>query len=96
MNTKLLIAVVLTLCSAPLMASDLSAQFANPPKSARPWVYWFWNNGNVNKAGITTDLEAMQRVGIGGVLIMAVDVGAPKGPVTLSIAETVYPIHPTK
>jgi hypothetical protein len=82
MNTKLLIAVALSLCSAQLMASDLSAQFANPPDSARPWVYWFWNNGNVTKAGITSDLEAMQRVGIGGVLIMAVDVGAPKGPVT--------------
>ena len=55
MNTKLLIAVVLSLWTAPLMASDLSAQFANPPAAARPWVYWFWNNGNVTKAGITAD-----------------------------------------
>ena len=35
-------------------------------------MYWFWNNGNVTKAGITADLEAMQRVGIGGVIIMDV------------------------
>ena len=72
MNVKLLIALALSLCSAPLLADDLSAQFARPPASARPWVYWFWNNGNVTKAGITADLEAMQRAGIGGVIIMDV------------------------
>src|SRR5882724_615234 len=72
MNAKLLIVLALSLCSTPLMAEDLSAQFAKPPASARPWVYWFWNNGNVTKAGITADLEAMKRVGIGGVIIMDV------------------------
>lgn len=54
--------------------------FLNPPDYARPWVYWFWINGNITKEGITADLEAMQRVGIGGVLIMEVD-GQPMGPV---------------
>jgi len=72
MNLKLLIVLALSLCSAPLLAGDLSSQFANPPPSARPWVYWFWNNGNVTKAGITADLEAMKRAGIGGVIIMDV------------------------
>src|SRR5271156_4186069 len=72
MNAKLLIALMLLVFSTPMFAADLSAQFANPPASARPWVYWFWNNGNVTKAGITADLEAMQRVGIGGVIIMDV------------------------
>ena len=47
----------------------------------KPWVYWFWLNGNITRAGITADLEAMARVGIGGVLIMEVDQGAPVGPV---------------
>jgi len=54
--------------------------FLNPPEDARPWVYWFWINGNITKEGITADIEAMQRVGIGGVLIMEVD-GSPQGPV---------------
>ncbi len=63
---------MLLVFSTPMFAADLSEQFANPPASARPWVYWFWNNGNVTKAGITADLEAMQRVGIGGVIIMDV------------------------
>ncbi len=59
-------------------------RFANPPDSARPWVYWFWNNGNVTKEGITADLEAMKRAGIGGVLIMDVleRFAPPKGTAT--------------
>lgn len=59
---------------------NLPAGFLNPPDDARPWVYWFWINGNITREGITADLEAMQRVGIGGVLIMEVD-GTPQGPV---------------
>jgi hypothetical protein len=62
-------------------AEELPRDFAKPPASARPWVYWFWINGNITKEGITADLEAMQRVGIGGVLIMEVDQGVPVGPV---------------
>src|ERR1035437_9869249 len=55
-----------------MAGENLEPGFAKPPASARPWVYWFWNNGNVTKAGITADLEAMQRAGIGGVIIMDV------------------------
>ena len=62
---------------------DLAKEFASPPGAARPWVYWFWLNGNITREGITADLEAMQRVGIGGVLIMEVDQGTPPGPVAL-------------
>lgn len=59
---------------------ELVNGFRNPPDDARPWVYWFWINGNITRVGITADLEAMRRVGIGGVLIMEVD-GSPQGPV---------------
>jgi hypothetical protein len=61
--------------------SKLQREFLAPPASARPWVYWFWLNGNITSNGITADLEAMQRVGIGGVLIMEVDQGTPRGKV---------------
>src|SRR5450759_971650 len=43
-------------------ADSLEQNFQHPPAEARPWVYWFWNNGNVTSNGITADLEAMQRV----------------------------------
>ena len=70
-----------TLCALDLTAADeLERGFTHPPDSARPWVYWFWLNGNITSNGITADLEAMKRVGIGGVLIMEVDQGAPVGP----------------
>ncbi|MHB0998976.1 MAG: glycosyl hydrolase [Armatimonadota bacterium] len=76
------IVAVLILCSMlPAAAGNLAKDFQSPPVSAQPWVYWFWLNGNVTREGITADLEAMKRVGIGGVLIMEVDQGAPLGPV---------------
>ena len=62
-------------------SNGLQGEFERPPDSARPWVYWFWLNGNISSNGITADLEAMKRTGIGGVLIMEVDQGAPLGPV---------------
>ncbi|MGA2175508.1 MAG: glycosyl hydrolase [Verrucomicrobiota bacterium] len=61
-------------------ADDMAQGFANPPSSARPWVYWFPLDGNITSNGITADLEAMKRVGIGGVLYMETDQGAPEGP----------------
>jgi len=64
-----------------VVAESLQSEFTKPPPEARPWVYWFWLNGNITSNGITADLEAMKRVGIGGVLIMEVDQGAPVGPV---------------
>jgi hypothetical protein len=69
------------LCHGAGPASELEKNFTHPPDSTRPWVYWFWLNGNITREGITADLEAMKRVGIGGVLIMEVDQGAPVGPV---------------
>src|SRR5512133_1039358 len=64
----------------PIATHDLAAGVISPPAAAKPWVYWFWLNGNITSNGISADLEAMQRAGIGGVLIMEVDQGAPAGP----------------
>jgi len=47
-------------------------EFASPGQEYQPWVYWFWSNGNITKEGIDADLEAMHRVGIGGVIMMEV------------------------
>ncbi len=61
--------------------AELAKGFQSPPDSARPWVYCFWLDGNVTREGITADLEAMRRCGIGGALIMDGAMGNPKGPV---------------
>ncbi|MEO6525688.1 MAG: glycosyl hydrolase, partial [Gemmatimonadaceae bacterium] len=64
---------------------DLERGFARPPADARPHTWWHWMNGNVTADGITRDLEAMARVGVGGVQMFDVGTGIPKGPVaTLS------------
>ena len=43
----------------------LEEAFINPPPETRPGCYWYWINDNISKEGITRDLEAMARVGIG-------------------------------
>ena len=55
---------------APAASGEtLETGFINPPPSARPHICWTWMNGNVTREGITADLEAMARAGIGGALI---------------------------
>ena len=46
--------------------TDLVGNFENPPKAARPYVWWHWINGNTSKDGIRKDLEWMDRIGIAG------------------------------
>ena len=81
LTTALLLLLLCAAATSAPGANDLAAQFSSPPASARPWVYWFWMDGNITREGITADLEAMARVGIGGVLIMEVAQGIPTGPV---------------
>ena len=50
---------------AQQLADPLPSSFVHPPSSAKPQVWWHWVNGNVSKPGITADLEAMKRAGIG-------------------------------
>jgi hypothetical protein len=69
------------LLAASARADSIEDGFRNPPHSARPQTWWHWMNGNVTKEGITADLEAMQRVGIGGAQIFNVDCDIPAGPV---------------
>lgn len=73
--------VLLATLTTGASAKNLEKDFVVPPDEAKPWVYWFWLNGNISKQGITADLEAMKRVGIGGALIMEVDQGIPAGPI---------------
>ena len=56
-------------CATETHDSRLTAGFNNPPDSARPFVWWHWMSGNINREGITADLEAMSESGIGGAWI---------------------------
>lgn len=68
MKTILASLLLLALVGPGVRAVDLDAGFDRVPDDAKPWVYWWWLNGNVDKRTITHDLEAMKQVGVGGLL----------------------------
>ena len=47
----------------------IKSNFANPTEENNLWCYWYWINDDISKSGITKDLEAMKKAGIGGALI---------------------------
>jgi hypothetical protein len=62
----------------------LAEQFLDPPGESKPYIMWYWMGGNISRAGITADLDAMKRAGIGGVQIFNIGGGnALKGPVQI-------------
>ena len=82
MKTIRQLAALLALLSFTIPANAVDPDFKNPPTADSPWVYWFWKNGNISREGITADLEAMERVGIGGVIMMEVALSVPPGKYT--------------
>ena len=83
MSLKLSLSLSL-LIVLPALATLSPEEFRNPPPSARPHTWWHWMNGNVTKAGITADLEAMAAAGIGGAQIFDAGLALPKGPVVFA------------
>ncbi len=61
--------------------NELARRFQNPPDSARPGVYWYFMDGNLDREEMTADLEAMKEAGIGNLVFLEVNVGVPRGPV---------------
>ena len=55
--------------SITVFLASLWTSFASPADSAKPWSYWWWINGHADHETITADLEAMKRLGFGGVLM---------------------------
>ena len=70
MRTRFLALLLSLIALASLAGStELEHGFANPPDSTKPWCYWYWISDNISREGITRDLEAMKRVGIGEAFI---------------------------
>ncbi len=82
-----LASVVFVLTGFATPIDPLESGFLNPPDSARPQTWWHWMNGNITRAGITADLEAMKQIGLGGATIVNVDCGIPRGPVAFMSPE---------
>ena len=76
-----LLVVAFALASRVFAAQDLQSRFVAPPETARPWVYWYFMDGNMTREGLTADLESMKQAGIGGAIFLEVGIGIPRGPV---------------
>ncbi|WP_282035769.1 glycosyl hydrolase [Saccharicrinis aurantiacus] len=48
---------------------QIKSNFITPTDSNNIWCYWYWINDDISKEGITKDLLAMKKAGIGGALI---------------------------
>ena len=76
MNPLLFLSLLVTLMTAapdgapqttaPEGVSPLIRNFREPPRAARPYVWWHWMDGEVSLDGIRKDLEWMDAVGIAG------------------------------
>ena len=77
MATLLSVAVLLFSCTTSHKPDIVKEGFLNPPDSARPGVYWYFMDGNLDRDAMTADLESMKQAGIGYVLFLEVNVGVP-------------------
>ncbi|MCP4258413.1 MAG: hypothetical protein GY774_13075 [Planctomycetes bacterium] len=95
--TNLLLLLVFLLIPLQTQAAEkinfdnpLVTGFLNPPKAAKPSIYWLWLNGYVNRDYLQTELKQYSEKGIGGLCIF--DMGArgdtkatpPAGPAYMS------------
>ncbi len=62
-------------------AGGFEDEFRNPPDSARPGVYWYFMDGNLNREAMSADLESMKEVGLGNLVFLEVNIGVPRGPI---------------
>jgi len=73
-----LLGLAFTAFAAP--ADPFERDFVAPPDSARPGVYWYFMDGNLNGEEMLKDLESMKEVGL-GILLPS---GLP-GPVRITV-----------
>lgn len=86
-KTWALFVIFSVLVASLCVGQSLEDKFKTPPSEAKPWVYWFWMNGNISREGITADLEALARNGFGGVLQMSTTMSIPEGPYVFNSPE---------
>jgi hypothetical protein len=74
--TMLLVVLGTLFAISPVTAADdLADGFRSPPSDTRPGCYWYFFQDDVSEEGITKDLEAMARVGIGRAYIGYINQG---------------------
>lgn len=60
--------LAMSICSSAQNVDDVFQSFVSIPDSTRTKVWWFHGENITTREGITADLEAFRRVGVGGVV----------------------------
>lgn len=81
----------LSLAQTKTGLSTIIPQTEKSIKDSKPWVFWYWMQAAVSKEGITADLEAMKKAGIGGAYLMPIK-GATNPPVFTPVVEQLSPL----
>ncbi len=82
-----LVLATLFMSNTAIAQTPLEQGFDNPPADAKPGTWFHVMSGNMTKEGITLDLEAMARTGIGHVTMFHVTQGIPLGRVKFASDE---------
>nr|WP_319509528.1 glycosyl hydrolase [uncultured Draconibacterium sp.] len=83
-----ILAVFCFSCQSQKTKTVLSEEeFKNPSAEYKPRTWFHAMSGNMSKAGLTKDLEAIEKVGIGGILLFNVTQGIPNGPIKYNSPE---------
>lgn len=89
--TKKFILSILILSNAMSLYPDNSklsdTMFLNPPSEYRPKTMMFAMTGNMSKEGMTKDIEALSKAGIGGFLLFNIAQGIPYGNIVYNSSE---------
>jgi hypothetical protein len=90
MRISLLVAISMlsALCTRPVRIpqeayDSIQEAFITPADTNKPWCYYYWIGDDISKEGITKDLEAMKKFGLGAVLIGNINPEEVDGPVPL-------------
>lgn len=85
---SLLVPIFLSGCENKVSENTLSEKdFQEPPSWAKPRTWMHAMSGNMSKEGMTKDLEAISKVGIGGILLFNIAQGIPYGPIAYNSQE---------
>ena len=76
-NKKMLLWVAAAMTAAEGLCASLSEDFANPPKAAKPGVWFHIIGGNASQEGLTKDIEAIAAAGLRSMHFFHEQVGKP-------------------
>ena len=72
---RVLAGILLALSLHAQTLDQILRDFSNPPKSARPWVRWWWPGGDVDPDELRREISSMDEAGFGGAEIQALRIG---------------------